>query len=121
MESQKQVKKKGGTMRLGAYPCSLLDGTMSRRIYGQQGILERHRHRYEFNNDYRDIVEGHGMKVAGINSDQDLVEMVEIPEHPWFVGCQFHPEFRSRPMAPHPLFESFIGACLKKKEEGNDI
>ncbi|NLV23232.1 MAG: CTP synthase [Deltaproteobacteria bacterium] len=121
MESQKQVKKKGGTMRLGAYPCGLLDGTMSRRIYGQQGILERHRHRYEFNNDYRDIVEGHGMKVAGINSDQDLVEMVEIPEHPWFVGCQFHPEFRSRPMAPHPLFESFIGACLKKKEEGNDI
>jgi CTP synthase len=118
MESQKQVKKKGGTMRLGAYPCSLLDGTLSRRIYGQQGIMERHRHRYEFNNDYRELMERHGMKVSGINVEQDLVEMVELPDHPWFIGCQFHPEFRSRPMAPHPLFESYIGACLKNKEEG---
>ena len=120
MESQKQVKKKGGTMRLGAYPCALLEGSVSRRIYGEKNISERHRHRFEFNNAYRGILEENGLKIAGIYDEEDLVEMVEMPGHPWFIGCQFHPEFRSRPMVPHPLFESFIGACLKHREDKED-
>ena len=121
MESQKQVKKKGGTMRLGAYPCALIEGSTSRRIYGEKSILERHRHRFEFNNAYRKVLEENGLRIAGIYEEEDLVEMIEMPEHPWFIGCQFHPEFRSRPMCPHPLFESFIGACLKYRENKEDV
>ncbi|MBN2427852.1 MAG: CTP synthase [Deltaproteobacteria bacterium] len=121
MESQKQVKKKGGTMRLGAYPCALIEGSTSRRIYGEKSILERHRHRFEFNNAYRKVLEDNGLRIAGIYEEEDLVEMIEMPEHPWFIGCQFHPEFRSRPMCPHPLFESFIGACLKYRENKEDV
>ncbi|HEJ83171.1 MAG: CTP synthase [Desulfuromonadales bacterium] len=117
MESQKSLTRKGGTMRLGAYPCALSDGTLARRIYGQQNISERHRHRYEFNNAYRQELQKCGMVFSGLYPEADLVEIVELAEHPWFLACQFHPEFRSRPMAPHPLFESFVGACLKARGE----
>jgi CTP synthase len=116
MEEQKKIKSKGGTMRLGAYPCKLGKGTLARRIYGQEDISERHRHRFEFNNGYRKQLEKCGLTLSGINPEADLVEIVELKNHPWFLGCQFHPEFKSRPMEPHPLFESFVGACLKKRE-----
>jgi len=116
MEEQKKVKGKGGTMRLGAYPCRLGKGSLARRIYGQEDISERHRHRYEFNNGYRKQLEKCGLVLSGINPEVDLVEIVELKEHPWFLGCQFHPEFKSRPMDPHPLFESFVGACVKSGE-----
>jgi len=117
MESQKAVKGKGGTMRLGAYPCALTAKTLARRIYGTDKIQERHRHRYEFNNSYREKLKKCGLTISGLYPEGDLVEIVEITDHPWFLGCQFHPEFRSRPMAPHPLFESFVGACLKQHKE----
>ncbi len=116
MEVQKKVTRKGGTMRLGAYDCALADGSQARRIYGKQEISERHRHRFEFNNAFRKSLAKCGLGLSGINPETDLVEIVELPEHPWFLACQFHPEFRSRPMDPHPLFESFVGACLKQKE-----
>ena len=114
MEDQKNVAGKGGTMRLGAYPCELIEGSLARRIYGKKQISERHRHRYEFNNSYRQLLSDAGLEISGLNPDNDLVEIVEISDHPWFLACQFHPEFRSRPMAPHPLFESFVGACIKQ-------
>ncbi len=117
MEGQKAIARKGGTMRLGAYPCVLSEGTQARRIYGQQKISERHRHRYEFNNAYREVLQKSGLVISGIYPEADLVEVVEIADHPWFLGCQYHPEFRSRPMQPHPLFESFVGACLKRGGE----
>jgi CTP synthase len=104
-------------MRLGTYPCTLGDKTLARRIYGQADITERHRHRFEFNNSYRKVLEKAGLLLSGINPELELVEIVEITDHPWFLGCQFHPEFRSRPMAPHPLFESFVGACVKQGGE----
>jgi CTP synthase len=116
MEKQKSVKGKGGTMRLGAYPCILAEQTMARRIYGQDEIGERHRHRYEFNNAYRRQLQECGLTVSGTFVREDLVEIVELPGHPWFLGCQFHPEFKSRPMDPHPLFESFVGACLQARK-----
>jgi CTP synthase len=116
MEGQKSVTRKGGTMRLGSFPCTLARGTLARRIYGAPDITERHRHRFEFNNGYRKTLKESGLVISGTNPDLDLVEIVELAEHPWFLGCQFHPEFRSRPMAPHPLFESFVGACLKQRE-----
>jgi len=116
MEEQKKVKGKGGTMRLGAYPCRLAKDSLARRIYGQEDINERHRHRFEFNNGYRKQLEKCGLVLAGINPEADLVEVVELKDHPWFLGCQFHPEFKSRPMEPHPLFESFIGASMKIRE-----
>ena len=117
MEDQKKVKGKGGTMRLGAYPCVLEKDTLARRIYGVEQISERHRHRFEFNNSYLEQLKGCGLVCSGINPESNLVEIVELKDHPWFLGCQFHPEFKSRPMAPHPLFESFIGACLKARQE----
>ncbi len=101
----------GGTMRLGGQACKLLPGSLSRRIYGQDEIVERHRHRYEFNNAYRDIIQQHGMQLAGFSKDDELVEIVELPEHPWFFACQFHPEFTSTPRDGHPLFTSFIKAA----------
>jgi CTP synthase len=113
MEKQKSVKGKGGTMRLGAYPCTLGGQTLARRIYGQDEIGERHRHRYEFNNAYRQKLQNCGLVISGTYVKEDLVEIVELADHPWFLGCQFHPEFKSRPMDPHPLFESFVGACLQ--------
>jgi CTP synthase len=105
---------KGGTMRLGAYPCRLKKGTLSIAAYGQTDISERHRHRYEYNNAYREKLEAAGLLVSGTSPEGDLVEIVEIKDHPWFLGCQFHPEFKSRPMAPHPLFASFIRAALNQ-------
>jgi CTP synthase len=107
----------GGTMRLGAYPCRLARGSRTREIYGAEDISERHRHRYEFNNNYRQQLAAVGLEFAGVSPDGELVEIIEIKDHPWFVGVQFHPEFKSRPMAPHPLFSQFIGAALARQEK----
>jgi len=104
---------KGGTMRLGAYPCKIKEGTLAYKEYGVLEISERHRHRYEFNNAYKERLEENGLVISGVSPDGELVEMVEIKDHPWFLGCQFHPEFKSRPMAPHPLFRGFIKASLE--------
>lgn len=105
----------GGTLRLGAYPCTLTKGTLASAAYRVEEISERHRHRYEFNNDYRQKLEEAGLKVSGTSPDNNLVEIVEIEDHPWFLGCQFHPEFQSKPMKPHPLFRDFIKAALDYK------
>ncbi len=113
MDSQRQVTRKGGTMRLGAYPAVLAEGSRVREIYGRSEISERHRHRYEVNNFYRDALEAEGLRFSGVSPDGALVEMVELPDHPWFVGCQFHPELKSRPTHAHPLFASFIGAAAE--------
>ena len=115
MEDQKEVTQKGASMRLGAYQCDLQEGSISRKAYGSPSVRERHRHRYEFNNAYRSDMEAKGLKIAGINSKRNLVEIVEIEDHPWFVGVQFHPEFKSKPFLAHPLFASFISAALDKK------
>ncbi|MHB8763461.1 MAG: CTP synthase [Deferrisomatales bacterium] len=115
MPGQVGVTKKGGTMRLGAYPCRLREGTRSFAAYGKKEISERHRHRYEVNNAYRETLQDGGLTLSGVSPDDSLVEMVELADHPWFVGCQFHPEFKSRPMEPHPLFQAFVGACLAHK------
>ena len=117
MPEQKKITKKGGTMRLGLYPCKLREGTRCRAVYGTELIQERHRHRYEFNNDYRGSFEKAGMVLAGQSPDGRLVEMVELPEHPWFIGVQFHPEFRSRPNRAHPLFAAFVEAAEKIRPE----
>ncbi len=114
MDSQLQVTTKGGTMRLGAYPAHLIDGSRARAVYGREEISERHRHRYEFNNEYRDPFQEHGMVFSGLSPDGQLVEIIEIPAHPWFVGCQFHPELKSRPTRPHPLFASFVEAAARR-------
>jgi CTP synthase len=105
----------GGTMRLGGQPCRLLPGSQVRSIYGKEVIVERHRHRYEFNNRYADLLEGVGLNITGRSIDGHLVEIVEIPQHPWFIGCQFHPEFTSTPRNGHPLFESYIHAALARQ------
>ncbi len=105
----------GGTMRLGAYPCILEKDSFSYRAYKQEKIFERHRHRYEFNNDFKDILTEKGLKIVGHSPDEDLVEVIEIADHPWFVGCQFHPEFKSKPVKPHPLFKAFIEAAIEYK------
>lgn len=107
---------KGGTMRLGAYPCILKEGSFAYKAYGVKEIYERHRHRYEFNNKYRDILIERGMRLSGESPDSELVEIIEIENHPWFLGCQFHPEFKSRPMEPHPIFRDFIAAAIKEKK-----
>ncbi|MBU2542629.1 CTP synthase [Patescibacteria group bacterium] len=104
----------GGTMRLGAYDCILRKGTKTAKAYGKGEISERHRHRYEFNNDYREAIDKAGLQVVGINPESDLVEIVELKDHPFFIGVQFHPEFKSRPMRPHPLFREFVKACCKQ-------
>ncbi|MBW1712858.1 MAG: gamma-glutamyl-gamma-aminobutyrate hydrolase family protein, partial [Deltaproteobacteria bacterium] len=106
---------KGGTMRLGAYPCRISAGTLAHAAYGQDEISERHRHRYEFNNDYRERLAQAGMIFSGVSPDDTLVEIMELRDHPWFLGCQFHPEFKSRPMNCHPLFRDFIEAALAFK------
>jgi CTP synthase len=108
------VADKGGTMRLGAYPCKLADGTLAARIYGRKDITERHRHRYEFNNSYLDSYQKAGMKASGINPKGKLVEIVELKDHPWFIGVQFHPEYRSTVARPHPLFVGFVQAAVKQ-------
>jgi CTP synthase len=113
----KGVDEMGGTMRLGAYPCILADGSLARKAYGTREISERHRHRYEFNRDYEDILTAHGLRITGQTPDGVYVEICELPDHPWFLGCQFHPEFKSRPLEPHPLFRSFIGAAHKYRKQ----
>ncbi len=114
MEKRDEASDLGGTMRLGAYPCVLKDGTLAAAAYGQSQISERHRHRYEFNNAFRGQLIDAGLIVAGTSPDEALVEIVELAGHPWFLGCQFHPEFQSKPMKPHPLFRDFIHASLQK-------
>ena len=115
MHEQKDVADKGGTMRLGAYPCALAAGSLAARTYGRKKVNERHRHRYEFNNAYRDQLQKAGLVFSGLSPDGELVEAVEIPDHPWFFASQFHPEFKSRPLDPHPLFKSFIRAAMDHK------
>ena len=115
MPEQRDVEDLGGTMRLGMYPCKLTEGSLSKKIYGDDLIYERHRHRYEFNNHYRTEITEKGMLIAGQSPNEKLVEMVEIPDHPWYIGVQFHPEFKSRPNRSHPLFASFIKAAIVKK------
>jgi len=116
MPEQRGIQDKGATMRLGAYPCVLKPGTKARAAYGKDRISERHRHRFEVNNNYRDTLEKNGMILSGLSPDGRLVEMIELPEHPYFVACQFHPEFQSRPLEPHPLFTDFIAAGIARKE-----
>ncbi|HMA19731.1 MAG TPA: CTP synthase, partial [Gemmatimonadaceae bacterium] len=116
MESQQHVTDMGGTMRLGAYPCKLGAGTRAAQIYGVPQVSERHRHRYEVSNAYRDTFVEHGLTLSGLSPDESLVEIVELQTHPWFIGCQFHPELQSRPTRPHPLFASFIGAAVEAKK-----
>ncbi|MCC1485408.1 CTP synthase [Winogradskyella immobilis] len=115
MESQKDVVNKGGTMRLGKWDCQLVEGSIAHQTYGTLNIQERHRHRYEFNNDFKAAIESAGMKATGLNPDTGLVEIVEIPNHNWFVGVQYHPEYKSTVANPHPLFVAFISAALKYK------
>jgi len=115
MQVRDETSDMGGTLRLGAYPCILGEDTFARAAYGEEEISERHRHRYEFNNDYRAQLEEKGLVISGTSPDNNLVEIVEIAEHPWFLGCQFHPEFKSKPMNPHPLFRDFIAAAIKHK------
>ena len=117
MEEQRGVEEKGGTMRLGAYPCVLKEGTFSFDAYGKKEISERHRHRYEFNNQFRETLEKAGLVIAGTSPDGKLVEVIEIRNHPWFVAVQFHPEFKSRPRSPHPLFVNFVKAAKELEEQ----
>ncbi|AKF79803.1 CTP synthetase [Myxococcus fulvus 124B02] len=116
MESQVSVQDKGGTMRLGSYACALKPGTRAHQLYGQDNIQERHRHRYEVNNAYRGRLQEAGLVISGHNPELNLVEMIELSDHPYFVGCQFHPEFKSKPFAPHPLFSGFIKAALDQRD-----
>lgn len=117
MDSQRKVTEIGGTMRLGAYPCRLRADSRAAAIYGTLEVSERHRHRYEVNNAFRDVLAEHGMRFSGLSPDGSLVEMIELPSHPWFIGCQFHPELKSRPMRPHPLFASFIEAAMERRDQ----
>ena len=117
MSSQEGVEDKGGTMRLGAYPCEIVEGSLAHRLYGELEISERHRHRFEFNNEYRERLREAGLVPSGRHPELDLVEIVEVPEHPFFVGVQFHPEFQSRPLAPHPIFRGFVAAALARSRE----
>jgi CTP synthase len=113
MNTQRNVADKGGTMRLGNWVCCLTPGTKAYQAYGEAIVFERHRHRYEFNNEFRKRMESHGIIVSGRSADNSLVEIIELANHPWFVASQFHPEFKSRPTRPHPLFRDFIGASLQ--------
>jgi CTP synthase len=115
MADQRSVNDKGGTMRLGAYPCRIADGTQAQKAYGVSEVKERHRHRYEFNNAYREALTSHGLVLSGLSPDGRLVEIIELRDHPWFVATQFHPEFNSRPHRPHPLFSGFVGSALRHK------
>jgi CTP synthase len=110
----------GGTMRLGAYPCRLAEGSLARKIYGEAEISERHRHRYEVNNDYREALSAAGMRFSGLSPDGGLVEIIELANHPYYVATQFHPELKSRPMEPHPLFAAFIRAACERRDWRGD-
>ena len=116
MPEQREIIIKGATMRLGSYPCALKQGSLARRIYGAEVIHERHRHRYEVSNQYRAALEAGGLVLSGLSPDGRLVEIIERPDHPWFLGCQFHPEFKSKPFAPHPLFSAFVRAAVVARD-----
>jgi CTP synthase len=116
MDDQKGVRQRGGTMRLGSWACALAPGSLARQAYGEDVIHERHRHRYEFNNAYRKILDENGFVPTGTAVEADLVEIVEIPDHPWFLAVQFHPEFKSKPTKAHPLFRDFVAAALQRRE-----
>src|SRR5690606_29449084 len=113
MEKQKSITHMGGTMRLGAWKCQLKEGSLARKIYGSEMIFERHRHRYEYNNKYKDQIEAAGLEATGFNPETGLVEIIEIPSHPWFIGVQYHPEYKSTVASPHPLFVAFVKAALE--------
>jgi CTP synthase len=113
MESQRNITDMGATMRLGSYPCALDADSNAARAYGAREVHERHRHRYEVNNRYREQLEAQGLRCTGTSPDKSLVEIIEIKDHPWYLGCQFHPEFRSKPFKPHPLFQGFVAAALE--------
>jgi CTP synthase len=115
LPDQRNLTEKGATMRLGSYPCVLAAGSVAAAAYGAREIHERHRHRYEVNNEFREALVAKGLKISGTSPDRSLVEMIELPDHPYFVGCQFHPEFKSRPQEPHPLFQSFVAASLRAR------
>ena len=117
MEEQEKVEDLGATMRLGAWPCALKKGSKVAQAYAAEQISERHRHRYEVNNKYRPTLEEKGLVLSGLSPDKHLVEIVELGSHPWFVGVQFHPELKSQPLDPHPLFKAFIGAALERRHE----
>jgi CTP synthase len=119
MDSLREITDMGGTMRLGAYPCVLQRGSKSAEIYGQPKVNERHRHRYEVSNRYRDTFIEHGLRLSGMSPDNSLVEMIELPSHPWFIGCQFHPELQSRPLRPHPLFAGFVAAADRARRSAS--
>jgi CTP synthase len=118
MEEQKKIIDKGATMRLGSYECALTPGTKAARAYGAESVRERHRHRYEVNNAYVDALKRGGMVISGVNPRRNLVEIVELKDHPWFLAVQFHPEFQSKPNKAHPLFAAFIAATIKNKKGG---
>jgi len=120
MDQQRGVVQKGGTMRLGAYPCVVQDGSLTARVYSKKRISERHRHRYEFNNAYRELFTNKGMTFSGLSPDGELVEIIELHGHPWFIGVQFHPEFKSRPFDCHPLFKGFVRAALQRRAEQSE-
>ena len=115
MDEQQNVVDKGGTMRLGAWPCALRDGSIVQKLYGEKEISERHRHRYEVNPEYFDSLEQAGLKITGRSPDGKLAEMIELASHPYFVACQFHPEFKSKPLLPHPLFTAFVKAAVERQ------
>ena len=115
LDEQRNITEKGGTMRLGSQPTHLVEGSYALSAYGQEDITERHRHRYEFNNVYRQQFAAHGMNVTGTSPDGKLVEIIEIPGHPWFLAVQFHPEFKSKPTASHPLFAAFVAAAIERR------
>lgn len=117
MEDQTRVEDMGGTQRLGLYPCRLQEGSLARALYGEEEIQERHRHRYEFNNDFKDRLQEAGMRFSGTSPDGRLVEVVELPDHPFFVASQFHPEFLSRPTHAHPIFRGFVAAAKQQKDK----
>ena len=111
MDEQKEITNKGGTMRLGAWDCELNSASLAHTVYGANQISERHRHRYEFNNAFKEQLTSKGLDATGINPDTGLVEIIEIKSHPWFVGVQYHPEYKSTVLEPHPLFSAFVQAC----------
>jgi CTP synthase len=121
LPEQKQITEKGASMRLGAYPCVLEKDSFACAAYGETQIGERHRHRYEFNNEFKNALVEKGLRITGVSPDGRLAEVVEIGEHPWFLGCQFHPEFKSRPTSPHPLFTHFIRAALQGNQKKSEI
>jgi len=121
MEEQKSITDKGGTMRLGAWECELKEGSIVEKVYKNKTIKERHRHRYEFNSEYKNQIEDAGMFATGFNPETNLVEIIELPSHPWFVGVQYHPEYKSTVDNPHPLFVAFVKAALNRKKHKNSV